>query len=174
VEQELLTLPEQLDSLLVFSGVRVSRSLVFCVVLCRLLFILFPLSFGHCIACPPSILMTTLVSSNSSLKMFARYIYTIWGPGWLNELGRCRGPGWLNELGRCRARVAQWVRSLDLTTHTRLSLIRRGFAPSFVNYEKGALDSQSQVIKFTSCLPRDGGSLQVLRLPPPLKLVAMI
>jgi len=34
--------------------------------------------------------------------------------------------------------------------------------------EKSALDSQPQVIKFTS------GSLRVLRLPPPLKLVAMI
>jgi hypothetical protein len=30
-------------------------------------------------------------------------------------------------------RVAQWVRSLDLTTHTSLSPMRRGFAPSFVN-----------------------------------------
>ena len=44
----------------------------------------------------------------------------------------------------------------------------------FVNYKKGALDSQLQVIKFTSCLPMVGGSLQVLRLLPPLKLVAMI
>jgi hypothetical protein len=35
------------------------------------------------------------------------------------------------------ARVAQWVRSLDLTTHTSLSPIRHGFAPSFVNYKKG-------------------------------------
>ena len=34
-------------------------------------------------------------------------------------------------------RVAQWVRSLDLTTHTSLSPIRRGFEPSFVNYKKG-------------------------------------
>ena len=33
--------------------------------------------------------------------------------------------------------VAQWVRSLDLTAHTSLSPIRRGFAPSFVNYKKG-------------------------------------
>jgi hypothetical protein len=56
------------------------------------------------------------------------------------------GPGWLNEL-------------------------RRGFAPDFVNYKKGALDSQPQVIKFTSCLPMVGGSLRLL---PPLKLVAMI
>jgi hypothetical protein len=37
-----------------------------------------------------------------------------------------------------------------------------------------ALDSQSQVIKITSCLPMVGGSLQVLWLIPPLKLVAMI
>ena len=36
------------------------------------------------------------------------------------------------------------------------------------------LDSQSQVIKFTSCLPMVDGSLLVLRLLSPLKLVAMI
>jgi hypothetical protein len=35
------------------------------------------------------------------------------------------------------ARVAQWVRSLDLTAHISLSPIRRGFAPSFANYKKG-------------------------------------
>jgi len=46
--------------------------------------------------------------------------------------------------------------------------------PSFVNYKKGALDSQQQVIKFTSYLPMVGGSLRVLQLLPPLKLVAMI
>ena len=34
-------------------------------------------------------------------------------------------------------RVAHWVRSLNLTTHTSLSPIRHGFAPSFVNYKKG-------------------------------------
>ena len=50
----------------------------------------------------------------------------------------------------------------------------RGFAPGFVNYKNGALDSQPQVIKFTSYLPMVGGSLRVLRLLPPLKLVAMI
>jgi len=49
--------------------------------------------------------------------------------------------------------------------------IRRGFAPGFVNYKTGALDSQPQVIKFTSCLPMVGGSLRLL---PPLKLVSMI
>jgi hypothetical protein len=35
---------------------------------------------------------------------------------------------------------------------------------------KGALDSQPHVIKFTSCLPMVDGSLWVLRLLPPLKL----
>jgi hypothetical protein len=39
-------------------------------------------------------------------------------------------------------------------------------------YKKGALDSQPQVIQFTRCLP--GGSLRVLRLLPPITLVAMI
>ena len=33
--------------------------------------------------------------------------------------------------------MAHWVRSLDLTIHTSLSPIRRGFAPGFVNYKKG-------------------------------------
>ena len=34
-----------------------------------------------------------------------------------------------------------------LTTHTSLSPIWRRFAPRFVNYKKGALDSHSHVIK---------------------------
>jgi hypothetical protein len=74
------------------------------------------------------------------------------------------GPGWFNELG-----------SLDyLATHISLSPIRRGFASGFVNYKKGALDSQPEVIKFTSCLTVVDGSLRVLRLLPRLKLVALI
>ena len=44
-----------------------------------------------------------------------------------------------------------------LTTRASLSPIRRGFAPGVVNYKKGALDWQSHVIKFTSCLPMVGG-----------------
>jgi hypothetical protein len=49
-------------------------------------------------------------------------------------------------------RVAQWVRSLDLTAHTSLSPIRRGFAPNFVNDKKGctrlaaASDKASQLL----------------------------
>jgi hypothetical protein len=39
---------------------------------------------------------------------------------------------------------------------------------------KGPLDSQSQVIKLTSCLPMVGGSLRVLRFPPPIKLTVAI
>jgi hypothetical protein len=37
-----------------------------------------------------------------------------------------------------------------------------GSRPALQITKKGALDSQPQVIKFTSCLPRVGGSLQVL------------
>ena len=63
----------------------------------------------------------------------------------------------------------QRVRSLDIIVHTSLSPIQRGFAPSFVNYKKGALDSRPQVIKLTSCLSMVGCSLRVLWLSEPLK-----
>jgi hypothetical protein len=42
VEQELLTLPEHLSSSPVLSGVRVSRTLVFCLMFCLSLFVLTP------------------------------------------------------------------------------------------------------------------------------------
>ena len=61
-----------------------------------------------------------------------------------------------------------------MSNKTSISPIRRGFAPGFVNYKKGALDSQPQVIKFPSYLLMVGGSLQVLQLLTPLKLVAML
>jgi hypothetical protein len=44
-----------------FSGVRVARSLIVCVVLCRSLFVCCPFSFGHCFVCPS-------------------YIYDVWLP----------------------------------------------------------------------------------------------
>ena len=63
----------------------------------------------------------------------------------------------------------RWNEPLDyLTTHAGLSPIQHGCTPGFVNYKKGALNSQPQVIKFGSCLPMVGGSLQLL---PPLKLL---
>ena len=46
----------------------------------------------------------------------------------------CSWPGFPCRLG---VRVAQWVRSLDLTTHTSLSSIWLGFTPGFVSYKKG-------------------------------------
>jgi len=66
VEQELLTLPEHLSSPPVFSGVRVTRSLVLCVCFVdRLSYC--PFSFGHCVVCSClRILITPSVSSNSS------------------------------------------------------------------------------------------------------------
>jgi hypothetical protein len=37
------------------------------------------------------------------------------------------------------------------------------FASGFADLKKGALDSQPQVIKLTSCLPMVGGSFRVLQ-----------
>jgi hypothetical protein len=69
VEQELLTLPEHLSSPTVINEVCVTRSLVFCVMFCRSLFIL--LSFSVWSLCCLSffelrIMITPLVPSNSS------------------------------------------------------------------------------------------------------------
>jgi hypothetical protein len=61
MEQELLTLPENLISPQVFSEVRVARSLILCVVLVSCLF-----SFCHCVVFDMRILITSLVSSNAS------------------------------------------------------------------------------------------------------------
>ena len=56
MEQELLTLPEPLGSPPVFSGVRVTRSLVLyvCLFVCRCLSFC-TLSFDHCVVCSSSI-----------------------------------------------------------------------------------------------------------------------
>jgi hypothetical protein len=50
VEEDLPTYPEHPSSSSVFINVLVARSLVFCVILCRSLFVLF--SFCHCDVCP--------------------------------------------------------------------------------------------------------------------------
>ena len=66
VEQELSTLPNTWIKVHpCCSGIRVVRSLVFCVMLCRSLFVLF--SFGNCVVCPSTLLLiTSLVLSNLS------------------------------------------------------------------------------------------------------------
>ena len=69
VEQELPTLPEHLSSPLGFSGVRVARSFVFCIIFCRSFFVLFfwPLS---CLSFfDLRNLITPLVSSNSTYNI---------------------------------------------------------------------------------------------------------
>ena len=64
VEQDLLTIPEHLSSPPVFSEVRIARSLVLCVVFCRLLYV--PFLWLCCLSFDLRILVTPLVSSNSS------------------------------------------------------------------------------------------------------------
>jgi len=55
VEQELLTLPEHLSSPPVFSGVRVTRSLVLCVYIVDRCLSFCTFCFGHCVVCSSSI-----------------------------------------------------------------------------------------------------------------------
>jgi len=79
-----------------------------------------------------------------------------------------RGGGGEGADGSMRKAVA--LPSNSCKPITNAAWVRAGF----VNYRKGTLDSQPQVIKFTSCLSIVGGSLPVPRILPPLKLVAMI
>ena len=55
VEQELLTVPEHLSSPPIFSGVRVTRSLVSCICFVDRCLSFYTFSFGHCIVCSSSI-----------------------------------------------------------------------------------------------------------------------
>jgi hypothetical protein len=79
--QELFSFPEHLSSPLVFNGAHVARSSVFCVVVCRLLF----LSFCFFSLCPLSclpffdlrFLITALVSSNFFHDTFCTYDWLI-------------------------------------------------------------------------------------------------
>ena len=68
VEQELLTVPEHLSSPLVFSGVRVTSSLVFCVCFVDLCLSFCPFFLWSlcCLSFDLQILITPLVSLNSS------------------------------------------------------------------------------------------------------------
>ena len=52
--------------------------------------------------------------------------------------------------------------------------IRRGFAPGFVNYKKGCTRLAAASDKVYQLLAHDRWFSPVLRLLPPLKLVAMI
>ena len=72
-EQELLTFPKHMSSSPVFGGVRVTRSLVLCVVFCRsfLSFFVWPLC---CLSSDLRFLITPLVSSNSSYIVHCPFV----------------------------------------------------------------------------------------------------
>ena len=76
MEQELLTIPEHLSSPLVFSGFRVSRSVFFCVLFCRSLFVL--LSFFvwslFCQSLDLRVLIISLVSVISSMYIDEEFV----------------------------------------------------------------------------------------------------
>ena len=54
IRRKLPTCPKSQEFTPIFSWIRVARSLVFCVVICRSLFVLFSF-FYHCVVCPSSI-----------------------------------------------------------------------------------------------------------------------
>jgi hypothetical protein len=76
VEQELPTIPEHLSSPLIFSGFRVSRSVFFCVLFCRSLFVL--LSFFvwslFCQSLDLRVLIISLVSVISSMYIDEEFV----------------------------------------------------------------------------------------------------
>ena len=81
VEQEQLTLPEHMSSSLVYSGVRVTRSLVLCVYFVDRCLSCCPFSFGHCVVCPsliygfwlPLWYLLTLLNHSCSINYRAIY-----------------------------------------------------------------------------------------------------
>jgi hypothetical protein len=67
VEYELVTLPEHLRSPTVFSGVRVTRSLVLCVCFVeRFFFSFYSISFGHCVVFYPFSIFNFLLNVTCS------------------------------------------------------------------------------------------------------------
>ena len=86
VEQELPTLPENLSSPPVFSGVRVAQSLVFCVVLCGWFFVLL-FCFSVAIVCS---VLVPFTATDYPFGMFALVLNNIITFHWsVSYLGQC-------------------------------------------------------------------------------------
>ena len=71
--------------------------------------------------------------------------------------------------------VVQWVRSLDLTVHTSISPIRRGFAPSFLNYKLEAPRSLLSLTWFSIWhlkLKQKMGVLNIILIVGHLKIIS--
>jgi hypothetical protein len=78
MEQELIILPEHLSSHLVFSGVRVTRSLVLCVCFVERCLSFCTFSFGHCVVC---------FSSTYGLFLPLWYLQSLLSYGWEKHSG---------------------------------------------------------------------------------------
>ena len=92
--QELLTILEQLSLSLIYNGVRVARSLVFCVVYCRSLFVLLSIFFWPLHSLPffdLRLLITPLVSNISWLPFVMNL------PFWLYDVIRLLSFYWSNQ-----------------------------------------------------------------------------
>ena len=85
VDQEMPTLPEHLSLSLALSGVRVARSLIFCVILCRSL--IFLLSFFLFVIMLSDLLL--FMVSDNPIDIFKLFFY------WILELFRQYGIFWV-------------------------------------------------------------------------------
>jgi hypothetical protein len=86
-----------------------------------------------------------------------------------------RKPDTQRKLPTCHKSLTNFIIYCCITSsheYHNFSPIRHGIAPGFVNYKKGCTRFAATSDKVYQLLAR--GSLRVLRLLPPLKLVAMI
>jgi hypothetical protein len=84
-----------------------------------------------------------------------------------------------NNLTHWGTRVPPWyddISSNPIITISKVNHFCKSLSTKVhcINYKIGSLGTQPQVVKPTSFFPRVDASLRVLRVPPPLKPVAMI
>jgi hypothetical protein len=132
VEQELISLPENPSSPLVFSGVRVARSSVLCVCFVDRCLFFCTFSFGHCVVCSSSIYkfwlplcyLQTLLSPSGTCMLKIEKIgkYKLWAikPKSINKTVKISlffQPMW--SMHHC----ALWHWTFDIAPHIPVTLV---------------------------------------------------
>jgi hypothetical protein len=118
VEQELLSLPEHLSSPMIFSGVRVTRSLVLYVCFVDRCLSFCTFSFGHCVVCFSS-------------------IYGFWLPFGIFKLFICHTGDWVESIGNMISRT------LSTLNKMKRKLIRHGGNSPTSNWKIVETESRS-------------------------------
>jgi multidrug transporter EmrE-like cation transporter len=98
VEQELFTLPEHLSSPPVFSGVRVSRSIVLYVCFIDRCLSFCTFSFGHCVVCSSSVYGVWLLFGIFKLLLISMFVFHLF-----------RSKKWTHTLSVLRKLLKIWL-----------------------------------------------------------------